>query len=237
MVWQYDRSAGQRGSLGRCARCATRPVCLSADLKDDALRRLPQLMAKSGSLQTGAHLYRAGDRADAHYYVCSGSFKTYTASVEGDERITGFYIPGEVLSCTLGDDGRLDGAVALEPATACRLNHDDVLALNSVGCLSHFFQKQTERETKLLDHQLILSSPSAQARFVGFCLQYSDRLLALGRRSDILPTPMSRTDIANYLGMTLESLSRVTSRFSKVGLIHSSRTHIELLDSDTLRTI
>ncbi len=224
----------QAVAMRRCAECATAPHCLAADAQDDALRRLPGLLATSRVLQTGQHLFRAGDLADAHYYVRSGSFKTYTLTARGRERVTDFYLPGDVLSTTADRGYRVDSAVALETAMACRLSNSDVTKLEKLNCLPRYFAKQAARETRLFRHQLALANPSAQARFARYCVEYSQQLKLLGRCPTRLPLPMSRTDIASYLGLTLESLSRVTSKLSKLGVIRSMRTEFEVVEMDAL---
>ena len=86
-------------------------------------------------------------------------------------------------------------------------------------------------------HQINLKQSAVQARFAGFCVMLGARLQRLGRSPHYLPTPMSRTDIASYLGMTLESLSRVISKLHAARVIRASRDHIEVLQPETLETL
>ena len=73
-----------------------------------------------------------------------------------------------------------------------------------------------------------------QARFAAFCVLYAKNLTRLGRQEAFLPMPMSRTDLANYLGMTLESLSRVVNQLHRAEVIKAALDRIEIVDAETL---
>jgi CRP/FNR family transcriptional regulator len=229
-----DRMAS---AVERCRDCATRATCLGAGLDGPELAVLPQLLTCSELLPESTHLFRAGDLADCHYHVRSGMLKSYTINAEGDESVTGFYLPGEIMGSAQSQGVHTHSAMTLETASVCRLKVSDIPRLDEIDRLSGLFVQIAEHQTRLYEHQELLSITSAQTRFTGFCLRYSERLARLGRSEHFLPTPMSRTDIASYLGMTLESLSRVTSRLNKARLIRTSRDHIEILDIETLRTV
>ncbi|MGI9327265.1 MAG: Crp/Fnr family transcriptional regulator [Pseudomonadales bacterium] len=198
---------------------------------------LPEILSCSEVLKPGSHLFRPGDPADVQYHVRSGALKTYALNAQGDERVTGFYLPGEVLSNSQIEGRRREGAIALETATVCRLRLQDVGRLQDVAALPMLMTKLSQRETLLTEHQLNLAGTASLPRFVGFCLQYSARLAKLGRCSQHLPLPMSRTDIASYLGMTLESLSRVCAKLSKGGLLLAQPKEMQLLDRPALEAL
>ncbi len=199
--------------------------------------QLPQVLSCSEVLKPGAHLFRAGDPADVLYHVRSGTLKTYALNDQGDERVTGFYLPGDMLGNSLGQGRRREGAVALETATVCRLRTSDLLRLQEICGLPALLTKLAEREALLTEHQLNLAGTAALPRFVGFCLQYSRRLAQLGRCPKRLAMPMSRTEIASYLGMTLESLSRVCARLRKAQLIRLQPNEVVLLDRGELQQL
>jgi CRP/FNR family transcriptional regulator len=223
-------------SSGRCQQCPTHDACIAAKLEPNRLEELPNWLTEGATLNAGQHLYRAGDSADQQYHVRSGMFKTVVLNAQGDEFISGFHLPGDVLGVVHDRGCHVDSAVALDSGTACELNTNQLANNPDQGISSALIAHLSERTLGNLEHQISLSQSSAQARFAAFCVNYSDKLVRLRRCAHFLPTPMSRTDLANYLGMTLESLSRVISKLNASGVIRAARDNIELTQPDTLKT-
>jgi CRP/FNR family transcriptional regulator len=195
-------------------------------------------MRVSHAMGKGDYLYREGDAADRCFVVRSGVYETYTQNAVGDEYITGFYYPGELVGMNGQADGRhVDSAVALDTATACRLLIADLPALWTIGAGPGFVRMLAEQQCSDSGLMINLSQSSADARVAGFLVQLAQRMQRLGRSETALPTPMSRTDLANHLGMTLECLSRVLGRFKKTGLIRTPPNEIELLKPPELETL
>jgi CRP/FNR family transcriptional regulator len=201
------------------------------------LRALPGLLLSSGPISKGKYLYRAGDPADGQVHLRSGMVKTYAISAEGDEYVTGFHLPGDVLGCAQKEGRHAESAIALELSTACLLSEAAMDQLGQMGGGGLLWQQLAQRDALGVQHQINLTQTTSQARFAGFCTAYAQRLQRLGRRPDYLPTPMSRTDIATYLGMTLASLSRVMSKLQKAGVVRAARDYIEVLQPETMRTL
>ena len=210
---------------------------MAAEFKDRELGQIEALFEPSMPMYRGDYLYRAGDRTDYHYHVRSGMFKTYAINTCGDEYVTGFFLPGEILGCAQLDDMHTDSAVALETATVCELAESDIERCADLGLTSAFYKRFAEREVQAAQHHLNLIQSSADARVAGFLIDLSRRLSHLGRCPNHIPTPMSRTDISNFIGMTLETLSRVISRLVKAGVVQASKNYIEILLPDSLQLI
>ncbi len=223
--------------LGRCATCPTQVACLAAWLEPNERKLLPAIFATTDPLPQGTHLYEAGDPVRAQYHVRSGSFKTYAVNAEGDEYVTGFYLPGDVLGHVQQDRRYVESAVALETASVCELTENGVSKCAENGFAGLLIRQHAEQALHQTHHHLNLKLTSAQARFAGFCLLYADRLSHLGRNATFLPTPMSRTDLASYLGMTLESLSRVISKLTQAGVVRATPEHIEILEPEALNEL
>jgi CRP/FNR family transcriptional regulator len=230
--------APQENQLSGCRVCPARHRCPADGLTPDSLNVLSTCMRASDIMNRGDYLYREGDSADRCFVVRSGVYKTYTQNVVGDEYVTGFYYPGELLGLNGQASGRhSDSAVALDTATACRLLVDDIPNLWSIGAGPAFLRMVGEQQCSGFGQQINLGQSKADARVVGFLIQLATRMRCLRRSEKILPAPMSRTDLANHLGMTLECLSRVLSRFKKAGWIRASRSEIELLKRAELETL
>ena len=221
-----------------CSLCPTRRLCLATEIVADVLPVLDACMRTSTPMAKGEHLYFEGDVAERCYVVRSGVFKTSTVRSCGDEYTTGFFFPGELMGFNGQFGGRyLDSAIALETSTVCRLLINDLPTLWSIGCGPSLLRMVAEQQENAARQQINLCQSKADARVAGFLLEASKRLRRLGRDSAAIPTPMTRTDLANHLGITLECLSRVMSRFSKAGLIRSQRTEIQLLKPANLNSL
>lgn len=224
-------------TVDRCRECRTRTVCLAARADDRQLAALPDIFRCEEPLSAGAHLYHANDAAEAQYHVRSGMFKTYMINAEGDEYVTGFYLPGEIIGHVHNNGCHAESAVALETASVCALDAAGLQACAELGLAAPLFDQLAANAGIEAQQQINLKQTAAQSRFAGFCLMLGGRLARLGRSSTHLPTPMSRTDLASYLGMTLESLSRVISKLHAGRVISASRTSIEVLQPETLKTL
>jgi CRP/FNR family transcriptional regulator, anaerobic regulatory protein len=221
-----------------CEDCPTRRLCLAAGLEQDALRELSACMRPSQPMHKGDFLYRSGDAGGDCFVVRSGSYKTFTLTPTGDEYVTGFYFPGELVGVSgLSEAERPDSAMALETSTACRLHPEDVPNFWRLGSGQSLMRLIGQNERLGVAHHMTLSHSSADARVAGFLMNLSHRMQQQRRDHRSLPLPMSRTDLANYLGMTLESLSRVLSRLGRAGLVDAARTRVTLIDTPGLQTI
>ncbi len=127
-----------------------------------------------------------------------------------------------------------ESAVALSTLSLCRLDADDVQELGQIGLTQAIFEQLSQQSRGDVQHQVNLRQSSAEKRFAGYCLQYGQQRQQLGLDRLVLPTPMSRTDLASYLGMKLESLSRVISRMQARGLIKATRDQIVVLQGSAV---
>ncbi|MEQ8860714.1 MAG: helix-turn-helix domain-containing protein [Pseudomonadales bacterium] len=219
-----------------CQTCPTRRLCLGADLDQPALASLSQCVQPSAPVQRGEFLYRAGDPADDCFVVRSGAYKTVVTSNDGQEHVGGFHFPGEIMGLSGQATGRYrDSAVALETSTACRTSLAELPQLWRVGSGPALLRLLGSNDWTGAEGHANLSRTAADARLAGYLVGLSRRLS--GRAPDHLPMPMSRTDLANHLGMTLESLSRVIGRLTRDGTITPARTAITVNDPERLQRL
>lgn len=222
---------------GLCQACPTRQVCLAKDLNSPELDKLESLIQPSSGINKSEYIYHAGNQASHHYYVRSGMLKSYAINASGDEYITGFYLPGEILGCAQSDGKHSDSALALETSTVCKLAETDIQHLSKIGVATTLFTLLAEREELRNQHILNLCQARAEARVAGFLIDMTRRLIRLGRCPNHIPTPMSRTDLANYLGITLETLSRALSRLVKTGILHATKGQIEIKNYESIQLL
>ena len=227
-------TAREKLATGACAHCPTQNYCIAACLNDTQLFELEQAMNLGSQLAPGEHLFVAGDLAAHQYHVRSGCLKSYYITTSGDEHVTGFFLAGEILPSFNVNGKHAQSAVALNNVSVCAIDLGaDVSAPVWRAITEHTQQMMNAAVT----HQLNSKSPTAQSRVAGFCIDLMQRLAKLERAPTYIPTPMSRRDIASYLGITPESLSRALTSMKQTGVIAADRHHIEILRPDQLRSL
>ena len=223
-----------------CSNCCLHTVCLPRGLSAAELTKIDEITAQKRRIARGAALYRSGDAFDSLYAVRSGAFKTVGVSRSGEEKITGFHLPGEVLGLDSISGERHDyHAVALEDSEVCVIPFAKLqeLALRIPELQQQLF-RMLSRDIKR-DHglMLLLGSMTAEQRLAAFLLSLSRRYKRLGYAAERFNLRMTREDIGNYLGLTLETVSRLLSRFHHDGLIAAHQREIELKNVDGLMEI
>jgi CRP/FNR family transcriptional regulator len=230
-------AAAARSSVA-CSSCCLRNVCLPCDLQSRDLNRFDEIATAKRRVARGASLYHGGDAFESLHAVKSGAFKTVGTSRNGDEKITGFHFPGEMLGLEAINSGRQSyAAVALEDSEVCAIPFAalEKMAL-SVPALQHQLFRMLSSDISR-DHglMLLLGSMAAEQRLAAFLLSLSRRFERLGFAASRFTLRMTREEIGNYLGLTLETVSRLLSRFQREGLIHVQQRDIELLNAGALR--
>lgn len=223
-----------------CGNCRLGSICLPLALEGDDVVKLDEIVQRGRPLQKNEHLYREGDEFVSVYAVRSGAIKAYRLTGDGQEQVTGFYFPGEIL----GMDGISKNhyacfAKALETSAVCEIpfNRFEELSTQIPSMQRHFFQLMSQEITS--DQQLItlLSKNSAEERIASLLISISARNSRRKLSKTHFRLPMSRTDIGNFLGLTVETVSRVISRFNKQGAILIDNKEVTLLDLEGLKDI
>jgi CRP/FNR family transcriptional regulator len=221
-----------------CSSCCLRGVCLPCDLDASALGRFDEIAAAKRRVPRGGALYHGGDAFESLYAVRSGAFKSVGVSRLGDEKITGFHLPGELLGLEAISSGRHGySAVALEDSEVCAIPFAQLerLALTTPA-LQHQLLRVLSGDISR-DHglMLLLGSMTAEQRLAAFLLSLSRRHQRLGYSPNRFVLRMTREEVGNYLGLTLETVSRLLSRFQREGLIAVRQREVEIRDSAKLR--
>lgn len=224
----------------RCARCDLRELCLPAGMGSDDVERIDQMVADRTNLATGDTLYHAGAPFRALYVVKSGSLKTQAVSEGGELQILGFHLPGELLGFdALASEIHQCSAEALEASSICRLPYSELERISaSVPGLQRQFMRLVSRE--MGDdhvHMTMMGRNQAISRLALFLHSLSKRHARLGRRDDVITLSMSRADLANYLGLVLETVSRLFGRLQDMGLIEVRRREIKIIDAEGLKDL
>jgi CRP/FNR family transcriptional regulator len=223
-----------------CATCSMHQLCLPMGLDNNDMDRLDQIIGRRRKVARGTNLFRIGDPFQNLYAVRLGHFKTCQISQDGVEQITGFQMAGELLGMdAISTDLHHCTAVALEDSEVCEIPFSSLQSLlgDMPTLLRHFHRMMSQEITREQSVMLLLGNMQATQRFAAFLVNLSSRYEARGYSPSTFQLRMSREEIGNYLGLTIESISRLLSRFKKEGLVRVSNREIELLDPVRLKAI
>lgn len=220
-----------------CDQCGLFDLCFAQDVAESRRDELENIIRRQRALNRDSHLFHAGQELKSVCVVRSGTIKTYQLSREGDEIVTGFHLPGELIGLdAIGSHKHPEFAVALEDSSYCEIPFRDFQRiLDESPELNRLMLKLLSvdmAETREL--LLITSRMEARARVAMFLLNLSRRLKRRGEDGVRIRLSMDRRDLANYLGLTIETVSRILSWMQKEQLLRVHGKLIELLQPDDL---
>lgn len=216
-----------------CSTCVFGKVCLPHQVSKEGLHELHCLVQHLGPLRPGEHLFRSGDPFNALYAVRSGTIKTCLYDRAGREQVLGFHLPGEMVGLSAIHPARYPcDAVALDAAEVCRFSFGALatLAMRLPAVQSELFRLLSK---DISNAALFAGDYPAAERLAVFLLNFDKRAVANGK----LSLAMSRTDIANYLRLTPETVSRVLRRFRDDGLVKARGRTLEILRPQELKAL
>jgi CRP/FNR family transcriptional regulator len=223
-----------------CSACSMHQLCLPMGLVEEDMTRLDAIIGRRRKIPRDGVLYRMGDAFTNLYAIRLGHFKTYQINYNGEQQITGFQMNGELLGMdAISTDRHHCDAVALEDSEVCEIPFPRLEELFShIPTLLHHFHRMMSQEiTREQSVMLLLGSMRADQRFAAFLVNLASRYSARGYSATSFQLRMSREEIGNYLGLTIESISRLLSKFKKQGLLRVSNREIEMLDPERLKAI
>ena len=178
-------------------------------------------------------MFEDGQQFTSLYALRSGAIKAYSVDQNGEEQVIGFYLPGELFGLdAIHNDAYVCSAKALETSAVCELPFAQVTELSAkIHNLQAHMYKTLSKEINI-DQQFhrLLSKKTAEERISTFLQNLSERY----QRRKLSPTsfrlPMSRTDIGNYLGLAVETVSRVFTRLQQNGILKVDGKELQILD-------
>ncbi len=220
-----------------CAACGLRQLCLPVGIDGTDLERLNSLIRDKRLFMRGKALFHQGDAFHSLYVVRSGSIKTFVEDPAGDVQVLGFHLPGEIV----GMDGMVDdfhhcGAEAMERSSLCELPYEQLrLILNQIPVLhTQLLRIVSTAAESDQGHLVMMGRAQAQERLAMFLRRFAERSQRLSRDSRNLVLPMSRRDVANYLGLAMETVSRLFGRMEAEGVLAVERKRVRVLRPDLL---
>ena len=209
-------------------------------LGESDMTRLDDIIGRRRKIAKDTHLYRIGDPFTNLYAIRLGHFKTFQVSHSGEQQVTGFQMAGELLGMdAISTEHHHCDAMALEDSEVCEIPFPRLEELFGTipSLLHHFHQMMSQEITREQNLMLLLGNMRAEQRFAAFLINLSSRYAARGYSSTTFQLRMSREEIGNYLGLTIESISRLLSRLKKQGLLRVANREIELLDITRMRAL
>jgi len=223
-----------------CSNCGMSELCLPHGMSHEDMDELNKIVKRQQPFQPGQHIFRAGDAGHALFALRSGALKSYCTTEDGDEQVVGFTMPGELVGLDgMGDGSYASSSVALETASVCELPYDSLEEMCHVlpGLNRQMMRVVSKEITEDHDMLLLLSKRNAEERLAAFLLSMSSRYHSRGLSATEFNLPMSRQDIGNYLGMAIETVSRLFANFQKSRLLTVNRRRIVLADMPRLRAM
>lgn len=226
------------GYKASCDQCRLLALCLPVALADNEIAQLDAIVHHPKPLHKGSHIYFEGNNFTSVYVVRAGCIKTYKTTVKGEALVTGFYFPGEIF----GTDGIVHqcymvSAEVLETSAICEIPFNKLESLSAeIPELMHRFYEVMSHEI-VQDQQFIamLNNSNSELRLAALLLNISGRIARDQDYAAEFTLPMTRSDIASYLGLTIETVSRIISKFKDSGLIVISGNRVSINTVPKLR--
>jgi CRP/FNR family transcriptional regulator len=223
-----------------CGGCRLNTLCLPISLHLDDVDKLNSIVQRSKPLQRGDYLYRANSEFHSVFAIRSGAVKAVTLNDNGDEQITGFYLPGEIVGLDgLSDNKYTNSVLALETSSVCEIpfHRFEELSAKIPNLQRRFLQLMSREITE--DQRIIglLSKSNAEARIASLLISISSRNSRRNLSASEFALPMTRTDISNFLGLRIETVSRLFARLQKSEVISIDKKDVFIKDMNALQQI
>lgn len=221
-----------------CAACGVRNLSICGELSADQLSHLTTILSDV-TVASGQALFFEDDPADHLYIIRTGCARVYKLLSDGRRMITGFLFDSDFIGLA-SNERYAYTAEAVTELTMCRYPRSR---------LEDFFETYPSIETRMLrvatnelaaaqDQMVLLGRKTAQEKLASFLFLMSERAVRRGEEGTVLALPMNRTDIGDYLGLTIESVSRCFTQIRKTGAIKLTTAHsVRIVDKDKLREL
>lgn len=230
-----------KSQAGKCEHCSLKHVCFPSGLSDDELKTFESSISKIIKIKKKQRLFRRGDPFSAVYAIKAGSVKSFLTSPNDEQtQVLGFHLPGDLL----GFDGFSNqihscDVIAMEDSQLCKLPVADFNQLCEVlPGLRKVMMQQVGNEISR-HHSLVLTLGKMQTeeRLATYLLRLSCYYKTRGYSCTTFNLPMPRHDLANFLGMAPETLSRMFSRLETAKVVTIKRRQVDIIDIDKLHNL
>ncbi|MFG6665979.1 fumarate/nitrate reduction transcriptional regulator Fnr [Halomonas sp. HNIBRBA4712] len=224
----------------RCQTCSLSSLCLPLALQLEDVGHFDAIIRRRAPLKKGETLFHQGERFSSVFAVRSGSLKQVTCEGAGFDQLTNFYLPSELVGLDGIDEEAYPGSVvALETTTVCEIPFKHLDALSEElpelrGQLYRSMSKELRDDRRMMR---LLSRKTADQRLASFLVTLSDRFRRRGYSPYSFRLSMARSDIGNYLGLAVETVSRILSRLQSQQVVAVSGREVNILDMARLTAL
>jgi len=223
-----------------CSYCSVRRLCLPVSVEKEEIEIIDELVTDRPHLKKSEYLFHAGDKFRSLYAIKSGAVKTFGSTRDGREQITGFHFAGELIGLdAIGNNMHNCNAVALEKTVICDLPYPDIEGISTqIPSIQREITRLMSVEIRNDEDMLMaMGSMRAEQRVACFLFNMHRRLSSSSNDVISLRLPMTREEIGNYLGLSLETVSRRMSSLQEDGIINVENRLITLRDIEALQQL
>ncbi len=220
-----------------CSQCSFIDLCLPMGLNKDEIGQLEQLIHQSHPYKENEFLFRQGDEFKAVYAVRSGMFKSQAVDQQGNERILGFHLPGELVGLDgIYQQSYPSNVIALDTSTVCAVPYNGLISLTEeIPSLQQQLLRLLSKEINSVS--ALTYDTNVDQRLASFVFSLSRRYEQRGYSATHFTLVMPRRDIANHLNMAPETISRLFKRMQDKDVITLNRRELSISDMSALRKI
>lgn len=224
-----------------CAKCLMRSLCLAhKSIKDNAIAELESVIEKRRTIYKGDIIYKAGDEFRHLYAIRTGSVKIYSINEQGDEQITGFHMPGDLIGFdAIAENEHQSFAESLETTSICEISFSNIMELVTTypNLNLRLFKLISQEISTKKNLMMVISKQTAEQRLASFILHMSYSLYQRKMSKMEIKLSMTRYEIGNYISLTVETISRLLTKFQERGIIKVHGRFISITDLDALKSV
>jgi CRP/FNR family transcriptional regulator len=220
-----------------CQECNLNSLCLPLSLSTDETGALDNIVERTRPLGKNQRIYATGEQFRSIYAVRTGAVMVYSITDDGDEHVVGFYYPGEIFGLNaIGSGNHINSAKALETSALCELPFTNLesLAKDMPSLQGRIYRLLSDEIAGDQQLQMLLSKKNVEERLGTFILNLSDRYRQRKLSPSSFSLPMSRRDIGNYLGIAVETISRIFSKLQRENILVVDKKEVRILDQHRL---
>jgi CRP/FNR family transcriptional regulator len=223
-----------------CCDCGLDPLCQVVEYGERDLAYSEATLMRRQPIRRGELLFSEKQPFSSLFAVKSGSFKAISVDLSGNERVIGFYLPGDLIGAeAIANRVHAFAVRALEPSRVCKMD------LEQFSCYGRDSERVQQALIQILGKEVALNQQvttsliqqNAEQRMAAFILGFARRSGLRGFSQQQFVLTMSRSDIASYLGLARETVSRVLTRFQNYGLIGLNKQIVKLLNPEGLEKV
>ena len=222
-----------------CSNCNLRSICMPVGMGVGERRRLDTLVKVRRKVAKGQTLFNAGLQFRSVFAVRSGVFKTILLHEDGREQVTGFHMSGDMIGMDgIVEDNHQCDAVALEDAEVCEIPFAQMGKIaHEIPLMQHHLHRIMSREiVRESMVMLLLGHAQADERLAAFFVNLGQRMHARGFSGTRMVLRMTRQELGSYLALTVETVSRTLTKFSRAGVLSVGGRDVHILDGNALQS-